>query len=112
MNCELCGCECDEFGDVNGAIVCGKCLGWYGDVPDPEGLSALETDASEDSPNIANHPAVIEHGENWVRFKSEGPDTLDEIVPESLILNRITRETEFNGLGSIWYVEWEKENHD
>lgn len=27
--CEQCGTKTQEFGDVDGAIVCGKCLGWY-----------------------------------------------------------------------------------
>lgn len=32
MNCEFCGKDCKgEFGDLHGSIVCGKCLGWYGD---------------------------------------------------------------------------------
>lgn len=36
-NCEVCGTSCgDQFGDVNGAIVCGKCLGQYGGEPNPE----------------------------------------------------------------------------
>jgi len=35
--CELCGEPVsDEFGDVNGSIVCPKCLGWYGTDPAPE----------------------------------------------------------------------------
>ena len=34
--CELCGADCtDEFGDLNGAIVCPTCLGWYDDELDP-----------------------------------------------------------------------------
>lgn len=39
MTCELCGKECnDEFGDVDGAIVCATCLGWYViDESDTEG---------------------------------------------------------------------------
>lgn len=38
-SCELCGKELkeeDEWGDVDGAIVCADCLGWYGTEPDPE----------------------------------------------------------------------------
>jgi hypothetical protein len=32
----MCGDRCDDaFGDVDGAIVCGGCLGWYEQEPDP-----------------------------------------------------------------------------
>ena len=41
--CDYCGNECsDEFGDVEGAIVCPDCLGWYGSEPDPEVAHLLQ----------------------------------------------------------------------
>lgn len=36
MTCEFCGKSCKEFGDLAGAIVCGDCLGWYGNVVNPD----------------------------------------------------------------------------
>lgn len=43
MICELCGSEVsDSFGDVNGAIVCPKCMGWTGNKPDLEVITFLK----------------------------------------------------------------------
>lgn len=48
------------------------------------------------------HEGVLERGENWFRFKGLTPNTLDEILPESVFINRITREEGDN----VWYVEF------
>jgi len=42
LTCEFCEKVTDEFGDVEGAIVCGDCLGWYG-KPSPEVLAYLKS---------------------------------------------------------------------
>jgi len=42
-SCELCADPISgEFGDVNGAIVCPKCMGWTGQDPDPFAQKFLE----------------------------------------------------------------------
>ena len=48
MSCELCGeaIKNGEFGDVDGAIVCPKCLGWYDTEPDPEVKDFYDRNAS------------------------------------------------------------------
>jgi len=48
------------------------------------------------------HPAIVQKGEGWAKFKSTSPDTLDEILDDGEIINRLTNEGEGN-----WYVEWE-----
>jgi len=57
-------------------------------------------------PNL-EHDAIVEKGPNWVRFKSRGPDTLDEIAPEGVYFDRIINEG--NG---IWYLQFEKDFND
>ena len=55
----------------------------------------------EEMPNF-QHPNVIEYGENWIKFGDAKPGTLDEILEEDVLINRLTDEG--NG---VWYVEFE-----
>lgn len=56
------------------------------------------------------HKSVIENDHDWVRFRQETPDTLDEILPEGegTLINRLTNE---GGPDHIWYVEFERKEH-
>ena len=46
-----------------------------------------------------DHPAVIEHGENWCRFRALSPNILDEVVPIGLLIDQLSKEP-----NDIWYV--------
>lgn len=76
-SCELCGKALgpeSEFGDVDGAIVCGKCMGWEGDKPDPEVVEFLKrNDEWDDVPDKKPvWPPRTSHRENPGPPEKEG----------------------------------------
>jgi hypothetical protein len=46
--CEICAVKTDSFGDLQGSIICGDCLGWNPDKPMAPHVKELLIDVEED----------------------------------------------------------------